>query len=601
MGTRQITTQPDPNPLSKFRRYFRQVAVFGVGVTGAVLIGWILTIPIVNVFVGGFLVVGMAFVVHRVEARREEAVVALSEAYTELEPRIQARTAALEQTNRQLELEVAGRQKAEVYFHSLLEYAPNAVVIVDQHGSIVLVNHQTEKLLGYERAELIGKSLEVLVPEALRQQHVTHRAEYVGTPRVREMGTGMELAAVHKDGRAIPVEISLSAIESEEGLRVVAAIRDIRERKESERALRERDQSFQEITDHLDQAIWLRDAIADKMLFMSPAYEAITGQSPQTVLKNTDSLLDIVHPDDRAFFRQARVQQIEATSETEYRIIKPDGSVRWINARTFPIRNSEGSVYRIAGISEDVTLRREGEAHRLALQIEQERVNLLKRFLGDASHDFRTPLAIMSVSLYMLEKLEATERQRHHIGVLMEQYDRLRRLIEDLFTLSRLDKTSTAELEIQRCDLNVLVEAASARQKPLLASKHSRLTLNLTKGLSPIFADAAEISLAIQHVLVNAINYSPPEAEIKVSTQQQNDSTVVLSVEDRGIGISESDLPHIFERFYRADPARSINTGGLGLGLSIAKRIVDAHHGSIMIQSAPGKGSTFTLTFPAFR
>ncbi len=230
---------------------------------------------------------------------------------------------------------------------------------------------------------------------------------------------------------------------------------------------------------------------------------------------------------------------------------------------------------------------------RLALAVERERVAILADFIRDAAHEFRTPLSVINNSLYLLGKPSSPERHAEQLNALTAQAQYINELVEAMLTMSRLD--STNKLIVSPFDLAGLLAEIKTRISPLADDKQIILTFVVDGDIPPLVGDEHELHQAISHIVRNAVQFMPDGGTITVRASTMG-HTVVVEVADTGIGIGEADLPHIFNRFFRADRAR---TGrGAGLGLAIAKRVIEAHQGTIEVESTLGKGSTFRIVLP---
>ncbi len=243
----------------------------------------------------------------------------------------------------------------------------------------------------------------------------------------------------------------------------------------------------------------------------------------------------------------------------------------------------------------DLTERKQAEKEHLELMQERQRVEVLQHFISAASHDLRTPLTTMKTSLFLLKSLNDPEKRKKHMAMLESQTEHLERLLEDMLTLSRLDKV--AELEFAPLNLKSLFGDIMRRQSPLIAKKKLSVEVAPIGDLPFIQGDGHYLSRALEIVVLNALNYTPDGGEITARLCEQ-EQQILIEVQDSGIGISEKDLPHIFESFYRGDKARNTNTGGTGLGLAMAQKIVELHHGSIEVESKLEQGSMFRIYLP---
>lgn len=474
-------------------------------------------------------------------------------------------------------------------FRLLVEVAPLAILITDQHGLITLVNEKAEQLFGYTRHELLGQSVECLVPIAARISHPQYRAQNMMAPGVRQMGSGRELFAIRKDGSEFPVEIQLSFAEQQAG----CFIMDITERKQAAAALREQHDFLQLVIDSVPDLILVKDRTGQFQL-VNERTAQIYGVTPAWLVGKRD--ID-VH-DNLAAVAHFRQQDL-ATLDSQEPFFIPETIIqeRYYQANLIPLKNSDGQYDRVLMVASDITMRKQAEETlQQALATEKGLSELKSRFVSMASHEFRTPLStIFSLTETLLTyRHKLTDEQIvHRLLKIQEQIGYLNTLMEDVLQLART-QSRRAEFKPMPLDLDTLCRTIidEFQSQPTTGT---RLHYSC-ESTPPITAlDQRLIRQLLNNLVSNALKYSNPNQAVFVKLSHHG-TNMRLQVCDQGIGIPEADLKHLFEPFHRAANTQAI--AGTGLGLVIAKEAVELHGGSITVDSKVNHGTTFTVDLP---
>ncbi|MEO8608775.1 MAG: PAS domain S-box protein [Chloroflexota bacterium] len=375
---------------------------------------------------------------------------------------------------------------------------------------------------------------------------------------------------------------------------ILGVTQDVTDQQNAEDALRESEEKYRHFMEITPIAVAVCKLDGTLVYLNSAGFKLMGVVHSGHVLGR--SLWDFVPPTWLELVRQ-RLNTVALGIETgsyEYQITRADGQVIEVEGRATPVRYQwePAALLTLMDISE----RKQADAQRLKLMIERERLSLINRFILAISHDFRTSLATIETSRYLVEKRlsgDALDDVQPKLNTIQLYVERMAEQLENLHIVYSLN-----DPKIQPADINRMLDELITRQKSLIETKHLLFNFSPDTAVTSALVDEEKIKVALKHLLTNALGFTPEHGTIWVSTHQA-ESCVIIEIRDTGPGITERDLPHIFDLFYRADPARTLDSGGVGLGLSIVKMIVDAHDGAIDVTSEPGQGSTFTLTLPA--
>jgi PAS domain S-box-containing protein len=354
---------------------------------------------------------------------------------------------------------------------------------------------------------------------------------------------------------------------------------------------------FRQIADNVQEALWLFNADERLPIYLNPAYERIWARHAAQLYIDPNAFPDSLHPEDRERILGGLPRIREGHYEVEYRILRPDGTLRWVRDRAFPIKNETGQVYRVAGITEDITERKLLERQQLELMMEREKVTLLRNFISEASHDLRGPLTTINMRVHLLTKTDNPDKRRAYLDEISRLSAHMGDMIDELLLLARLehlDQSVYTDVEV-----NQMIEDICQMVRAQAENKGLELVLDLCSESLPIQADQSDLSRAIRNLIENAVRYTSRGA-ITIQTEVRPEA-MIIRIKDTGIGIPQDDLPHIFNRFYRGSNARTEATTGTGLGLAIAQKVIEQHRGKIEVTSIVGEGTTFMITLPIAR
>lgn len=497
-------------------------------------------------------------------------------------------------------------RESEARFNRLADTTLIGFLTWNLDGRIIDANEAFLQLIGYTRQELESGRLRwnLLIPPEYQQ------VGYNAIAELHQLGINIpfEKEFVRKDGLRVPVLLGSTFLEQsqQEG---VSFVLNLTERKRAENALKESEERYRLLAEALPQLVWTSDAVG-RVTYCNPFWYEYTGLTPEQTMQL--GWRSAIHPDDLMPLWE---QWYQATStganfNTECRVRAADGQYRWFLAAIGAARDGQGQIIHWVGTAQDISDRKRIEQEReqlltneQAARAEAEAANRVKdEFLAVLSHELRTPLnPILGWTKLLRTRQFSSEKVEQALAVIERNATLQTQLIEDLLDISRILR-GKLKLEVAPVELIPVINAAIETVRLAAEAKSLQIHCLFASELRPVLGDAGRLQQVIWNLLSNAVKFTPPGGEITVrleSIGRQGMESAQITITDTGKGISPSFLPYVFDYFRQADGSTTRSFGGLGLGLAIARHLVELHGGQITAASeGDDQGATFTVCLP---
>ena len=486
----------------------------------------------------------------------------------------------------------------ELRLRAAVESSPSGLLMIDADGRIVLVNREIERLFGYPREELLGKPVDLLVPERMRGGHAAFRTGFLASPKTRAMGVGRDLYGRRKDGTEVPVEIGLTPVVTEEGVFVLSSIVDISARRRAE-------ERFRVAVESSPNGMVMVDA-EGRIVLVNREIERMFGYAREELLGQTIEMLvpprfRVRHPDfRRSFYADPRARAMGAGRELFG--LRKDGTEMPIEIGLNPIETDEGLLVLSSIV--DISARKQAEVQhaRLEDQLRQsQKMEALGRLAGGVAHDFNNILAAIS-GFGELARARVKGDVADDLDEVITAAARGKEIVERILRFSRRQEVTREPMDLAQ----TLAEASRLLRATLPAGIEIRL--HVAESRPRVLADATSVQQVVMNLATNAAHAMPDGGMLEITLEPfyardsftrvhptvREGSYARLAVRDTGQGMPPETLAHVFEPFFTTKGPGA----GSGLGLSLVHGIMIDHGGSVWLESEPGRGTCAYCLFP---
>lgn len=515
------------------------------------------------------------------------------------EPNIQAIVTNYRDITERRRAEEALRE-SEARYRVAAEAASDAFITINSQSRILYVNAAAEQIFGYARAEVIGQSPTVLMPEYLREAHKAGLKRYCETGKRHLNWASVEITGLHKSGAEFPVEVSFGEFVADGNPVFTGIVRDITERRRAQEALRQAEEKYRSIVENAVEGIF-QTTPEGGYVSVNPALARMYGyESPGDLMA---SVTDIGHqvyvdPNSRTGFKRL-MEQNDVVTGFEYEVYRKDGRKIWLSENARAVRDSSGEIFYYEGTVEDITERK----HLQDMLRQAQKMEAVGRLAGGIAHDFNNLLMVIrGHTELLLERLKADAWEHRKIEQIQKAADRAAALTHQLLAFSRMQV-----LQPKPIALNAVV-ADMAKMLQRLIGENIELSIRPNENLGRVKADPGQIEQVILNLAVNARDAMPRGGKLIIETSNAEldeayarlhpplapGRYVMLAVSDTGTGMDAETQAHIFEPFFTTkEPGK-----GTGLGLATVYGVVKQSKGYVWVYSEPGKGTTFKIYLP---